>query len=231
MRGPEIFEIDDRAAGLQACAQRAAHIDAMTVTVGRKAPGLHLVERQHQALDRVLGGRDLRRRHLREVLLLQHLAVGHGETRVDIELRRLALALAEVREQRLLHALGARRRFLVLARRRLRQHRRQQLVERATPAKEDAECLVEQQGVLVALYEHRMQRPVEIVPRADPGCFDRGQRIEHRAGTDRNAGRAQCAGEVNDVFREAAGLLRHHINFQSVTLRRPSEARAIASRL
>ena len=32
--GSEIFEIDDRAAGLQACAQRAAHVDAMTVTVG-----------------------------------------------------------------------------------------------------------------------------------------------------------------------------------------------------
>ena len=61
----------------------------------------------------------------------------------------------------------------------------------------------------MALHEHRVQRPVKIVPRADAGRFDRRQRVEHRTGTDRNPGRAQGAGEVNDVFGEAAGLLRH----------------------
>ena len=86
---PEIFQIDHRAAGLQACAQRAAHVDEVAVPVGRQPARLHLVERQHQPLDRVLGGGDLGRRHLREILLLQHLAVGDREARVDLELRLL----------------------------------------------------------------------------------------------------------------------------------------------
>ena len=90
---PEIFQVDHRAAGLHAGAQGAAHVDDVAVRMRRQPPRLHLVERQHQPLDRVLGGGDLGRRHLREILLLQHLAVGHREPRVDLDLRLLALAL------------------------------------------------------------------------------------------------------------------------------------------
>src|SRR5258708_2533364 len=56
--------------------------------------------------------------------------------------------------------------------------------------------------MLVALHEHRVQRPVEILARADAGGLERGQRIEHGAGADRNAGRPQRAGEVEDVLRQ-----------------------------
>ena len=58
--------------------------------------------------------------------------------------------------------------------------------------------------MLVPLHEHRVQRPVEILAVADAGDADRFQRIEHRAGPDRNAGGAQRAREVEDVFGEAA---------------------------
>ncbi len=118
------------------------------------------------------------------------------------------LGLAEAREQRLLHALGAGLRLLILARRhrRLRQHHGDQLVEIGAPPEEDAERLVEQQRVLVPLHEHRVQRPVEVLAGADAGRFDRRERIEHRARPDRNAGRAQRAGEIDDVLGEAAAL-------------------------
>ena len=64
----------------------------LAAPVRRQPPRLHLVERQHQPLDRVLGGGDLRRAHLREILFLQHLAIGHGEARVDLELAASLLA-------------------------------------------------------------------------------------------------------------------------------------------
>ena len=83
--------------------------------------------------------------------------------------RCVALELAQPGEQRLLDALRARARRLFLARRRLRHQRGHQLVEIVAAAEEDAERLVEQLRVLVALHEHRMQRPVEIRARADAG--------------------------------------------------------------
>ena len=53
---PEIFQVDERAARLHAGAQRAAHVDDVAAPVRRKPARLDLVERQHQPLDRVLGG-------------------------------------------------------------------------------------------------------------------------------------------------------------------------------
>ena len=51
------------------------------------------IERQRQARDRFLGGGDLGRRHLREILLLQHLAVGDGQPRIDLDFAIVLLAL------------------------------------------------------------------------------------------------------------------------------------------
>ena len=68
----------------------------MTVTMRRQTPCLHLVKRQHQALDRILGGSNLRRRHLCEIFLLQHLAVRDCETRVGLELGRFVLGLSDI---------------------------------------------------------------------------------------------------------------------------------------
>ena len=58
--------------------------------------------------------------------------------------------------------------------------------------------------MLVPLHEHRVQRPVEILAVADARDVERFQRVEHRARTDRNAGGAQRAREVEDVFGETA---------------------------
>ena len=63
--------------------------------------------------------------------------------------------------------------------------------------------------MVVALHEHRVQRPVEIVARADAGGAHRGERIEHRAGPDRNAGGAQRARKVDDVLGELALRVLH----------------------
>ena len=58
--------------------------------------------------DRLLGPRDLGRRHLREVLALEHLAIRHGEPGIDLDLALAFLQLVlEAGEQRLLDARGA----------------------------------------------------------------------------------------------------------------------------
>ncbi len=58
--------------------------------------------------------------------------------------------------------------------------------------------------MLVPLHEHRVQRPVEILAVADAGDAHGFQRVEHRARSDRNAGGAQRAREVEDIFGQAA---------------------------
>jgi len=64
--------------------------------------------------------------------------------------------------------------------------------------------LLEDERVLVPLHQYRMQRPIKIAARADARRLDCCQRVHHRPRTDRNAGRAQRAGEVDDVFGETA---------------------------
>ena len=119
--------------------------------------------------------------------------------------RSFALELVlDAGEQRFLHALRAGFGGFGGAARRLRQHHRHQLVEIAALAEEDAERLIEQHRMLVPLHEHRVQRPVEILARADAGGLHRLERIEHRAGPDRNAGGAQRAREIDDVLGEPA---------------------------
>ena len=56
------------------------------------------------------------------------------------------------------------------------------------------------------LHEHRMQRPVEILARADAGRLQGVERIDHRARPERNARRAQCARKIDDVFGEPTRL-------------------------
>jgi hypothetical protein len=199
------------ATGLQARAERAAHVDAVAVRMRFEPACLHLVEAEHQVLDRLAGGRDLDGRHLRKILLLQHLSVGDGQARIELDVLLLALKLLSALEQRVEHAL----RGLRLVRRRqragrLRRHHRDQPVEIAALAEEQLERLVEQHGVLMPLHEHRMQGPVEIIPGADAGGAHRGKRVKHRAGADRNAGSAQRPGEVDDVLGELAGRISRH---------------------
>ena len=104
---PDEAQVDEIAAALHAGAQRAAHVEHMTVRMRRQPPRAHFGERQHQALHRLLGGGDLGRGHLREVFLLQHLAVGHRHARVELDLLLFFELLVEAGEQRFVHARGA----------------------------------------------------------------------------------------------------------------------------
>ena len=200
---PEIFEIDHRPARLHAGAQGAPDVDEMSAPAGGQPPRAHEIERQRQASDCLLGGGDLGGGHLREVLLLQHLAVGHGQARVDFDFG-FIVAPIEPAEQRFLDALRARRRRFGLAERCAWQHRGDQFLDIAALAKKDAKGLIEQNGVLVPLHKYRVQRPIEIVAVADLRHLHGFQRIEHAARADRQAGRAQRPREVEDVFGEAA---------------------------
>ena len=84
-----------------------------------------------------------------------------------------------------------------------RQHRGEQLLEIAALAEEDAERLIESERMLVPLHEHRVQSPIEVVAIADMrDVCNACEGIEHRAGTDRHAGRAQRAREIDDVVGE-----------------------------
>src|ERR1700722_11586440 len=65
--------------------------------------------------------------------------------------------------------------------------------------------------MLVPLHQHGVQRPVEILTRADAGRLERRQRVEHGAGADRDASGAQGAREIDDVLRQPAiGCRRAH---------------------
>ena len=178
----------------------------MSAWMRLEPPRAHFGKRQDEPLHRFLGGGDLGIRHLREVLFLQDFAVGDGHARVELDLALFFELVVEAGEQGLMHARGAgfgRTRRI----RRLRQHHRHQLIDIAAAAEEDAEGLIENERMLVALHEYRVQRPVKILAGADTGRLHRFECIDHRTGPDRNAGRAQRAGEVEDIFGEPAVLL------------------------
>jgi hypothetical protein len=52
-----------------------------------------------------------------------------------------------------------------------------------------------------------MERPVEVLARADPCCFDRRNGIENRPGADRQTCNPQGTGEIRDVVRKATFTL------------------------
>ena len=58
------------------------------------------------------------------------------------------------------------------------------------------------------LDEDRMQSRVKIVSVADARGLHRGEGVEHRARSQRYAGFAQGASEMNDVLRQQAAPLR-----------------------
>ena len=58
------------------------------------------------------------------------------------------------------------------------------------------------------LDEDRMQGRVKVVAIADARGLDRGEGVEHHARSQRYAGFAQGAGEVDDVLRQEAAARR-----------------------
>ena len=129
---------------------------------------------------------------------------------------------------------GFRLRRLSSSGRRDGRHQRDHLFHRAAAAPEDRERLIEDDGMLVLLHEHRMERPVEILARADAGGFDR--REWHRATlpgpTGRPASRSarakwRCSLRVF-LSRSPPARDRHRrIGGPLVTRPRPRHARAV----
>ena len=57
------------------------------------------------------------------------------------------------------------------------------------------------------LHEHGMERPIEVLARADPRRLDRRDRVENRARADRQTCGPQGPREIGDVVREATFTL------------------------
>ena len=78
----ELADVDDLAAGAQRAAQGAAHVELESMRVGLVAAGLQLGLWQPHLLDRTGHLGDLGGAHLRKILLLQDLLVGHRQTQL-----------------------------------------------------------------------------------------------------------------------------------------------------
>ncbi len=187
-----------------------AHVGAGAARVGREAARRHIGQRQHHAPDRRLGGFDLGAGHLLEIAPVQHLAVGEGHRRVELDL--LLARLVGVAGARLLQRLGEAPvhllALLLVGQHHLRQHHAEHALQQLGVAPEDVEGLIEELALVAAIDEDRMQRPVEIAAAFDPGGahgFDRGQ---HLARPDRQPRRAQRAREIHDVFQEPPAAVR-----------------------
>ena len=80
----------------------------MTVHMRRQTPRAHFGERHDQPLHRVLGLGDFGAGHLREILALQHLAVGHRHARVELDLALFFQSVVEAGIKRFMDARRAR---------------------------------------------------------------------------------------------------------------------------
>ena len=78
-------------------------------------------------------------------------------------------------------------------------------------AEEQVEGLLEDQRMLVALDEDRLQRGEDVGAAADVDHLERVHGIDHGARPDRHAGRAQRAGKADDVVGELLGLLGRQV--------------------
>ncbi len=70
-------------------------------------------------------------------------------------------------------------------------------------APEDVKGLIEKLPVGKSIDEHRMQRPVEVIPVGDAHGAHRVHRIQHPAGTDGQSCGPQHPGKVHDVRQKA----------------------------
>ena len=183
-------------------AQRPAHVEPQALGVGLVAAGAQFRLRQLHVGNGAGDLGDLGRAHLRKVLLLQDLLVGDRQPQfLLLDLR--GLVTRRGLGQRLLHAARCRRRLLLGVVR--QRHRIQHVLPVFGGAEEQVEGLREDQHMLVALDEDRLQRGVDIGAVADLDHLQRVQGVDHRAWADRNPGRAQRAGKADDVVGHMPG--------------------------
>ena len=75
--------------------------------------------------------------------------------------------------------------------------------------------------VIALRHEHRRERFPEIRAIGDADRLDRGQRVDHLGGTDRQSRRAQQPYEMKDVLREKAARQRDGVLHMPRSLERP----------
>ena len=157
--------------------------------------------------DRVLGLRDLGRAHLREVLLLQHLAVGHREPRVEFDCScflRLSVVLRAANSASCTRCDAGGGFFLAWSgsgdqhRSMLLRYSRAARKNSRTPGRTASNARAASRTPHAASSRNRRACRCSI-------SLQRVQRIEHRARPDRNAGGAQRARKVDDVVGDLAG--------------------------
>ena len=163
--------------------------------------------RQPHPLDGAERFGDLSRAHLRKILLLKDFLVGDRQAQILLlVLRRLRHARLR---HRLLHAARAGLRLLLgLLRQR---HRIQHVLPLFRRAEEQVEGLFEDQRMLVALDEDRLQRGEDVGAVADVDHLERAHGIDDRTRPDRHARRTQRTGEADDIVGELLGLLRRKV--------------------
>ena len=205
------------AAGAQARAQRGAHVDAPAERIGPVAPRRHRLDRQPERRDRPLRLRQLVRRHVLEVHLLQHFLGREGEHRVELDLDVLLGSFRPLRAVRGRDGLAgapARRRRLRLGQPVGGHDRPLNRALQADLAPEQPKGLVEEVVLIAPLDEHGVERPVEIAAPDGVDRLDGAHRLDGLAGPRRQAGAAQAPHEVHDVVGERAarlGLERHRV--------------------
>ena len=130
--------------------------------------------------------------------------------------------------KRLLHPARGRRRLLLGVIR--QRHRIQHVLPLLGGAEEQVEGLREDQSMLVALDEDRLQRGEDVGALADVDHLQRVHGIDDGAGTDRNPGRPQRAGKADDIVGHLAGRGREMIDGHRIAHSRHSGARKARTR-
>ena len=202
-----------QALGPQRAAQRGAEVDARAAARRPVAPRAAQRHRQAQPRDGAQRLVDLGLRHLLEVAVLQDLAVGEGEGRLDLDLGRLVLRPSAPRRGRAASASCRRRLSCFLS-----------SGSAGTPTcgssisiifsssrglrQIDVERLVEDLALVAAVHEHRVQRPVEVVALL-AGRPPRPPRRRAAPGPDRRAGRrcAACGRNARCCWRACRAAL------------------------
>ncbi len=183
--------------------QRAARIEAAAAIMGPIATsGDPVVGHPHPGDGRPRL-RQLGRAHLREVLGSEHLVGRDGQACVEFQYGALVHPPRAGRFQRIRHPPPARlRRRRRLFRGRLRREHREHALHQLTGTPEQPERLFEHRRILPPRHEDGVERPVEVVARADaasPHRLDRRQRIGR---SDAQPGTSQRAREMRDIVGE-----------------------------
>ena len=182
-------------------AQGAAHVEPQAPRIRLVAAGAQFGLRQFHLRDGAGDLRDFGRAHLRKILLLQHFLVGHRQPQFLL-LGLLGLVHRRLRERLLDPARGRRRLLFGVIRQR---HRIQHVLPVLGGAEEQVEGLRENQRMLVALDEDRLQRGEDVGAVADLDHLQRVHGVDDSAGPDGNPGRPQRAGKADDVVGHLAG--------------------------